>query len=188
MIHLGVIAEADSDVAVVDVLARKITQTRFAIRKAVGRGSGRLQKHALPWARELHRQHCSRLMLVCDLDENSVADLSARLTKALEGCLIERRVVVIPVREIEAWLLADHEALTAAFKLRRPVQKQANPESVPDPKARLRAVLAERSDGRVEYVNTVDNVKIARHARVDRLLERCASFKGFEAFVREQLG
>jgi Domain of unknown function (DUF4276) len=173
---------------VLDVLARKITKTRFAIRKAVGHGCGRLHKRALQWARELHRQQCSRLMLVCDLDENSLSDLSARLTKALEGCLIERRVVVIPVREIEAWLLADHEAINQAFKLRPALKQQANPQGIAHLKEHPGSLIDQRTARHIRYTNSIHNVRIAEHARVDRLLSRCTSFKGFEAFVREQLG
>jgi hypothetical protein len=184
---LGVIAEGDSDVAVVGVLARNIAQAEFEIRSAVGKGCGRMQKKALGWARELHRRGCTHLMLVCDLDENSRSDLAARLTKALEGFPIERRVVVIPVRQIEAWLLADQDAVSDAFKLHRRVKHQANPEGIRDPKQRLGELLAERSGKRVQYLNSVHNPLIAQHARVDQL-RRCPSFTGFEAFVREHLG
>jgi hypothetical protein len=54
-------------------------------------------------------------MWVCDLDQNALPDLSARLHRGTRGAPIARRAVVIPVREIEAWLLADHEAINTAF-------------------------------------------------------------------------
>jgi hypothetical protein len=187
MTRLGVIAEGDSDVEVVTILARKITRRPFTVKSAIGQGCGQMQKKALAWAHHLHRQECSRLLLVCDLDDNVLAQLATRLRQALEGCPIERRVVVIPVREIEAWLLADHDAVSDAFKLHRRVKHQANPEGIRDPKQRLAEVLAERSGKRVQYLNSVHNKWIAEHARVDRL-RRCASFTGFEAFVREHLG
>jgi len=50
-------------------------------------------------------------------------------TRALGRRSDRRRVVVIPVREIEAWLLADHEAVSKAFKLDPALRKQANPET-----------------------------------------------------------
>ena len=187
MTVLGVIAEGKSDVEVVGVLAGKIAGRSIPIRSAVGRGCGRLQKHALPWARELHRRGCTRLMLVCDLDQNDLPELTARLSKALEAAPIARRVVVIPVREIEAWLLADHEAVNRAFTGRRALKQQANPESLVDPKSRLGEWVSQRSERRVEYVSTVHNAQIARHAQVAQL-RRCTSFRGFEAFVREHIG
>lgn len=134
---LGVIAEDHSDVDVIDILTRKITQTPLTVRRAIAHGSGDLQKRALERARVLHAKGCTHLMLVRDSDHHSLADLSARLTKALEGAPIARRAVVIPVRAIEAWLLADHAAINSEFRLRRPLKPQPNPESLRDPKSRL---------------------------------------------------
>jgi hypothetical protein len=99
--RLGVIAEDKSDVEVVEVLARKIARTPFTLRFALGHGCRRLHSKALTYAKHLRGQQCSLLMLVCDLDDNRLADLSRRLHAALQPCPIERHVVVIPVREIE---------------------------------------------------------------------------------------
>jgi hypothetical protein len=187
MRRLGVIAEDESDVEVVGVLARKISQARFAIRKAIGHGSGQIQKKALDWARVLYSKGCTHLMLVQDSDQNDAKDLRGRLTQALAGAPIARRVVVIPVREIEAWLLADHEAVNKALKLRPPLKKQANPQGILHPKEHLGALIEQRTARHIHYTNTIHNVRIAEHARIDCLLSRCASFKGFEAFVRTEL-
>jgi hypothetical protein len=184
---LGVIAEDHSDVDVVEVLTRKITPAPLTVRRAIARGSGRLQKKALEWARVLHGRGCTHLMLVRDSDHHSVADLTARLTQALEGSPIARRVVVIPVRTIEAWLLADHAAVNTALKLRPPLSKQANPQSLPRPKEHLGALIEQRTALHIHYTHTIHNVRIARHADVAQL-RRCESFHGFEAFVRAELG
>lgn len=183
---LGVIAEGDSDVAVIQVLLQRVAGTPVRTRAAVADGCGRMQKHALPWSRQLYRQGCTHLMLVCDLDENALSDLSARLTQALQGAPIERRVVVIPVRTIEAWLLADHEAMNAEFRFRPPLKRNANPEGLLRPKERLGQLIEQRSGQRVRYNNRVHNPRIAAHAQVAHL-RRCPSFHGFEAFVRENL-
>jgi len=146
-----------------------------------------MQKDALPWSRELYRKGCTHLMLVCDLDDNALADLSARLTSALQGSPIVPRVVVIPVREIEAWLLADHEAMNAEFEFRPPLKPHANPEALLRPKERLGELIERRSGGRVRYQNSVHNRRIAEHATVANL-RRCPSFGGFYEFVRTELG
>jgi Domain of unknown function (DUF4276) len=185
---LGVIAEDESDVQVVGVLARKISQARFAIRQALAHGSGQMQKKALVWARVLYAKGCTHLMLVHDSDHHSVADLTARLTQALAGAPIGRRVVVIPVREIEAWLLADHEAVNTALKLRPPLTPQPNPQGILHPKEHLGRLIDQRTARHIHYTNTIHNVRIAEHANVARLLARCTSFRGFEVFVRTQLG
>lgn len=162
---LGVIAEDHSDVDVIDILTRKIAQTPFAVRRAIAHGSGDMQKRALERARVLHHQGCTHLMLVRDSDDHSVADLSARLTKALEGAPIARRAVVIPVRAIEAWLLADHAAVNAALKLRPPIKPQANPQGLLRPKEHLGALIDRRTARHIYYTNTVHNVRIASTCR-----------------------
>jgi hypothetical protein len=60
-------------------------------------------------------------MLVSDLDHETFPAVTARLSDALAGAPIARRVMVIPVQAIEARLPADHEAVNRAFELRSPI-------------------------------------------------------------------
>jgi hypothetical protein len=184
---LGLIAEDQSDVDVLQELARKLARRQFGVRKFLGYGCGRIQAKARAWADQLHRQGCSLLMVVSDLDTRDLGDLSASLGTAVESCQIQSRVIIIPVREIEAWLLADHEAITHALRLRQPIKRQPNPEAVQNPKERLRDLVKERSRGRLTYLNTVHNGRIAKHIQVANL-RRCRSFHSFEQFIRAHLG
>lgn len=180
------IAEDQSDVDVVCELISKIARKKFAIRRVLGYGCGRMHSKARAWATQLQRQGCSTLLLVCDLDFRPHADLLESLTAAINPCPILRYAVVIPVREIEAWLLADHEAITQALKLKLAVKKQANPEAIPNPKERLRDVIRERSKGKVTYLNTVHNRRIAAKLRIPEV-RRCQSFQPFEEFILKNL-
>jgi len=180
------IAENQSDVDVAHELARKLAQKNFGIRRFLGYGCGRIHAKSRAWAEQLRRQGCSLLILICDLDRGRLADLSASLREALRPSPITRHVIVIPVREIEAWLLADHDAVTRALNLRHPMKRQANPEAIQNPKERLRDIVRERSNGRITYLNTVHNEKIARQAQTANL-RRCASFAPFEWFIRTHL-
>jgi len=158
----------------------------FRVRRAIAHGSGRIPKKALEWAHVLYTQGCTHLMVVHDQDHHPLADLTARLTQAIAGSPIGPRVVVIPVRAIEAWLLADHAAVSRALNLRPPLPKQANPQGILRPKAHLGALIEQRSRGRRRYLNTAHNKQIAEQAHPVQL-RRCESFHGFEAFVRAQL-
>ena len=186
MTLLGLIAEDQSDIDVAGELARKLARKRFAIKRFVAHGCGRLHAKCRPWAEQLRRQGCSLLIVISDLDRERLPELSASLRAALSPSPIKSHVVVIAVREIEAWLLADHDAITRALRLPRPVKKQSNPEAIQNPKEHLRDLVRERSKGRLAYLNTVHNQKIAQQVQPVRL-ERCPSFRGFEKFVREQL-
>jgi hypothetical protein len=184
--RLGLIAEDQSDVDVISALARKISTKEFAIRKRLGYGCGRIHAKANAWSRELSKDGCTLLMVVCDADDNDVRALHARLSAALLPCPIPQSVVVIPVREIEAWLIADNAAVTKALKLQKVLKHQPNPEALVNPKERLREIVHERSEGRTRYLNTIHNVKIAKYATISRL-RRCKSFGVFEDFLTSNL-
>lgn len=186
MKHLGLIVEDRSDADVVQELARKIARRDFAVRAVLAGGCGKMQGKARAWAQDLRRNGCSLLVLIRDLDNRQLDELVTNLRAALDPCPIADHVIVIAVREIEAWLLADHDAVTIGLKLRRPLKKQSNPEAIENPKERLRDLIRERSRGSKIYLNTVDNVRIARSAHVANL-RRCASFLPFERFIRRHL-
>jgi hypothetical protein len=76
-------------------------------------------------------------------------------------------VVLIPKREIEAWLLYDAKAIAEAFHEQKNVKLPGNPELVQDPKGYLDEVVWRKY--RKRYLNTIDNARIAKNIRVDRL-------------------
>ena len=183
---LGLIAEDQSDVDVVRELTQKLARSNFRIKRFLGHGCGRIHAKSRAWAEHLQRQGCSLLILISDLDGQRLTKLSATLHAAINPCPIQQHVIVIPVREIEAWLLADHEAITRALNLRRPMKKQPNPEAIQNPKERLRDLIRERSNGRISYLNTVHNEKIAKHVHIENL-KRCPSFACFKDFIGTHL-
>lgn len=180
---VGVIAEDGSDVEVIRVLIHKIVPTRkFGIKSFVGEGHGRIRGKCFQWAGVLKSRGCSTLILVHDLDEADLAELRRQLDQALRQCAIAKRVVVVPIREIEAWLLSDAAAIQRAMHLETPVPSLATPEDVLDPKKKLGEIVRIRSGRTRIYLNTVHNAKIA--AEVDLAnLRRCSSFVPLETFV-----
>ena len=87
-----------------------------------------------------------------------------------------RKLLVI-VEEMEAWLLADEEALTTVTGKHQ--HRIPNPETIYDPKARLEKIL---SDARITYTAEVAR-KIATTARPGILAARCSSFRKFQEAV-----
>jgi len=184
-LRLGVIAEDQSDIDVIAEIVAKLTKRRLALKTFRGHGCGKILNKCGGWARVLREQGCTRLIVVHDLDTAHLPELRARLTDALAQCPISQRVIVIPIREIEAWLLADEVAIGKISKRKQP-KPIANPERYMRPKEVLRDLLYRLSDKRIEYVNTVHNRQIASHASVARL-RRCASFHDLEQFVAANL-
>jgi hypothetical protein len=184
--HLGLIVEDESDVDVVGELIGKIASKRVAVRRIKAYGCGKMRAKCKAWAESLRAQGCTLLILVQDLDSANLRELEVELMAALTPCPISNFLIVIAVREIEAWLLADHDAITRGMGLKRRVSQQSNPEAIVNPKERLRNIVHERSSGLKFYVNTVHNKKIASYLTPSKL-RRCASFVPFEDFIREHL-
>jgi hypothetical protein len=181
-LKLGLIAEDKSDVDVLMHLARKLTKRQIVLRSFLGHGCGRIRAKCAAWADQLRVEGCSLLMIVTDLDSGDLDDLFTDITKGVGNCRISKRAIIIPVHEIEAWLLADHDAITSALRLKKRVRKQANPEAIMNPKEKLRDLVHERSGGSLTYLNTVHNEKIADRVRIANI-RRCRSFGPFEEFV-----
>jgi hypothetical protein len=91
----------------------------------------------------------------------------------------QAHVVVIPKREIEAWLLYDAGAIATVFQEAKYPKLPGNPESLRDPKKHLRELV--RNTYRKEYLTTVHNPKIAKNMDLASL-GRCPSFTPYPIF------
>jgi hypothetical protein len=183
---VGVIAEDTSDINTIDILIRKIAHSRYSIKSFKGDGCGKIIGKCRAWSQNLFEQGCRYLLIFHDLDKKDIAQLRAKLASALGVCPIERHLIVIPVEEIEAWLLADHAAITATMNLKTPQKAIADPENIRNPKERLARLVYEKSRHARRYINTVDNVKIASALKPENLM-RCRSFVPFYDFIRANI-
>lgn len=184
---IGIIAEDDSDVEVVKELVKKIVPNkRFSTEKFVGHGCGKIQGKCFQWAGVLKTKGCSILIVLHDLDDRVSSKLDASLRLTLKNCAIPKHIVVIPIREIEAWLLSDHIAIQKAFNLNKKVEHISNPQFITDPKKKLGEIIYLKSGKTKRYINAVHNQKIA--AEMDLVnLRRCSSFRPLEDFLIQNI-
>lgn len=182
-IRIGVIAEDNSDIGVLSILFSKIAPSKkFIVRKFVGHGCGRIASKCHNWARNLKIQGCTALVLVHDLDTRIFAKLHKELSGALSPSPIAKNVVVIPVRELEAWLLSDCSAIQNALNLKSRPTRISHPEALLDPKRELREIVYRRSDKTKRFISTVHNQAIARELHLTEV-RRCSSFKPLDDFI-----
>ena len=184
--NVGVIAEDESDVAVISRLMEKLTKNSFVIRRFVGCGCGKIIGKCNAWATNLHIQGCRYLILVHDLDKKDLGALKLSLKKALDRCPISNHTIVIPIQEIEAWLLADSVAIAKVMNIRTPLKRISDPESINNPKEYLARLIYMKSGHTRSYINTVHNEKLARVCSINEL-KRCGSFRLFQKFVVENI-
>ena len=187
MTRIGVIAEDTSDVEVTKALLLKLKSPKsFCVRHFVGDGCGKLRNKCRAWAQQLHLRGCSALLLIHDLDRRDLAQLHRDLVAALEPCPITKHAIVIPIEEIEAWLMCDANALKRVFSLKKLPKLPGNPELVTSPKERLESLIWIQSRKTRRYIHTVHNVTIAKQVTVSSL-RKCSAFRHFERFVRTEL-
>src|SRR5947208_3778433 len=182
-IKVGVIAEDDSDVDVIHIILKKITPRRaFCIRTFIGHGCGKLRYKGRVWASQLASRGCYVLLFVHDLDRQDLVTLRETLQAALAPCPLQPYLIVIPIEELEAWLLTDAEALQQSFSLKRRPKCPSNPEKVVDPKRELERLIWLTSDKSKRYVNSIHNVRIAERVAVSAL-RKCTAFRPSRAIL-----
>lgn len=183
---IGIIAEDDSDVVVIKALTLALLKPKkIGFKRFVGHGCGKLRRKCRAWADNLVRQGCHWIVVAHDLDEYNETKLHAELNTSIADARAKATVVLIPRREIEAWLLYDAQAIAQAFSERKKPQLPHDPELVPDPKKYLGELVSKEYDK--EYLNTKHNELIAKHVDVARL-KKSKSFAPHPRFVANILG
>lgn len=182
VLKIGLIVEDQSDFDTVVELSNKICKERkLAFKKALGKGCGKVRAKCTRFASNLKNKGCHRLIIVHDLDEYCEKDLRSQLKKAIFPFQENKSVVIIPIKAIEAWLLADIEAIQQTFGYTKSnIKSISNTERIDAPKALLSQII--KSKMKKPYLNTVHNQKIARNISTEKLL-KCSSFRPLYDFL-----
>ncbi len=183
-LQLGVIAEDDSDIEVVKILINKYRRPRsIKIVPIAPGGCSRIRAKCHGWAVNLADRGCTRLILLHDSDNNDPPKLRQELLVAISPLPIKLSVIIIPVREIEAWLLSDSDAVKATFGVKTKMPRIPNPETLKRPKEFLRDLVWKLSPNRTRYINKIHNQKIAANCDISKL-SKSPSYKLFDDFIR----
>lgn len=178
---LGIIAEDLSDYAVIIALFSKYAaKSKFSTKKFVGNGCGKLKNKCDSWARQLFESGCDHVFVFHDLDLNNEAELRAILEKKIPASKFPNSLIVIPIEELEAWLLSDSAAIQSVFSLSKSPKKVSECERVVSPKEHLASIVW--TLGKKRYLNTIHNEKIAQLVSLESL-RRCASYQSFDTYV-----
>jgi len=96
-------------------------------------------------------------------------------------------LVVIPVREIESWLLVDERSLVSVFGLKKTPKNYKNPEILQDLKKEISEIVKKlRKNPHTAYCNATDNIKIARSIPLTKL-KKCSSFLPLDDFINKNI-
>ncbi|MGV0036199.1 MAG: DUF4276 family protein [Candidatus Azotimanducaceae bacterium WSBS_2022_MAG_OTU7] len=121
-------------------------------------------------------------MVVHYLDENDEATLRGELASKIKGQGFVESLVLLPTKEMEAWLLCDKQAIKAVHNTKKLPKLPPHPEQVADPKKELRRAI--KSAGGGTYVNTTHNPKLAEAINSKLIEKKCASFRPLVGFLQ----
>lgn len=181
----GIIAEDESDYKTLRILLnRMLGISNVSTRKAVGKGCAKIKVKCRRYAENLKQRGCNHLIVTHDLDcsdKKKYLLLMRQIKANLSPCPIDNHIIIIPVQEIEGWLLSDLNAIREVFGGPNDATKEfADPEIVQDPKETIGNIVKRKMNKR--YVNTIHNEKIAEKVDLDRLYF-CDSYKPLFHFV-----
>jgi len=182
-LKIGVIAEEKNDIDVLYRLTCKIVPERsFSFSKFIGHGCGKIRSKSGVWANNLIQRGCSHLVVMHDLDRGDEVRLRSQLSRAVQHLEFKLILIIIPIEELEAWLLHDAFALKNVFNMKETPKLPNQPEKIKSPKEYLRNLI--RKHCGKYYVNTIHNAKIATLIDITTL-ETCYSFAPYYRFLKD---
>jgi hypothetical protein len=179
------LGEDDSDIETLKVLIRRLADDqKIAIRGKGFDGCGKLLKEGWKYLKSLPELSCSRFVIAHDADQRNSKEVEHILRdKIIKPSGVETSIcLLVPVQEIEAWLLADVEAVSNIFKGWKP-KPETNSESKPHPKEYLEK-LSRDAGGRPRYLHAIHNQQLAKHINLGKVSKSCPSFRPLEQFVK----
>ena len=132
----------------------------------------------------LTKSGCEHILLFHDLDRNHEKELRLILSSKVNENEYPNSIIIVPVEELEAWLLSDGNAIKTVFKLNKIPKQIYNCETVNSPKEHLRDMVWKL--GKKRYLNTTHNQKIAKHSSITNFM-RCESYKPLDKYIRENI-
>ena len=183
-ISIGVIAESSNDIAVLDILTSKIiNKSDYKFRQWAANGCGNLRKKCSTWAETLKNKGCTFLIVMHDRDEHDLEQLKKKLNKCICGIDFNDSIILIPITELEAWLMCDSSALQKVLSTKTLPKLPSNPEEELDPKAKI-GEISKKANGS-KYIHPIHNTKIAEALDVKKLLKKCSAFKPYAEFLKQ---
>lgn len=169
---IGVSVEGPSDEKVIKELANKLG---VAIEVRVGP----YRKYA-----NLLLGDCPKVIILKDLNCNGDPTKLEEEIRQNIGNNARLKINIV-IHEIEAWLLADEEAIAYVLGVKKEkVKKIQNPEEIHDPKEVLDNLFKKCKDYKYGYDENRHAKRIAENVKI-KSLARCQSFKKFQESLQD---
>ena len=180
----GILGEDSSDVATLKVLVRRLAGDESLTIKVQGySGCAQMLRKGARQLRLFQNLGCTRFIICHDADGPDPKPNRERVRNRIisPSGISNNYCIVVPVQELEAWILADIECATNIFSSWKPNAIQ-NPESISSPKEHLEK-LSRTSRQRPIYRHAVHNEQMAKHLDLQKISRKCPEFRELEKFV-----
>lgn len=126
----------------------------------------------------------SRFIIAHDSDTSDPKEISKKVRDAVvvPSGLSDDCCIVVPIQEIEAWILADLNAVQQVLTGFRPPKPISSPEHIQNPKEHLEG-LTKDERGFPRYEHSRHNEKTAQYLDLAMVRNKCPSYRPFERFV-----
>ena len=182
--RFAVFAEDETDAVVLQTIIRKLLgNDRAHVPKKGFRGKGNLLKDIPLEILSYAIKGATHFVICQDSDGETPAQVKTRISNKLSRRSHNHLIyfVAVPVQELEAWLIADEEAIRKAIPS-FVLKPQANPEMIPNPKEWL--IRRSRiNSARPLYAPATYNQKVALHLDLEKVAKKCPSFSELKEFV-----
>lgn len=180
----GVLGEDKSDAQTLKVIIRRLAKDNsLSIRPYGFNGATEMLKDGGKTLKLLATLRCSRFVICYDADSSSEQERrEAVINRIIRPSGIKGNFcILVPREEIEAWILADLNAvgkINAAAKALKPFDR---PENVEGPKERLEKLCRDKQ--RPLYSHRTHNPVVAEHLDLEEVAKKCPSFAPLQHFV-----
>ena len=177
---IAILAEDDSDAdALSHLVKRHFDDTRLTVKKkGYDGGSGLCRKGARDIKTWL-RQGVKRFVVCHDSDSHPPYQVREKIMNAVvkPSGAESHCCIVVPVQEIEAWLIADELAINDVIPTFQ-FEGHATPEHIGSPKEWL-VGQSKAKNGKPLYSPKTFNAAVAKRLRLDVVSKKCPSFAAF---------
>ena len=189
MKRFAVLAEDRSDAETLVVLVRRIScDPHLPIHKKGFSSCGELCRKAGSHIRDFAKDGATHFIICHDSDGNDPDVIKQKVfgSVARKVDLIGlNHVIIVPVQEIEAWIIADELAITAAIPS-LVVPPVPLPESINSPKEWLERQSRSGGRSRPLYAHATWNMKVADHLDIQKVEKKCPSFRELTKYIRDE--
>jgi len=180
----AILGEDPSDVATLKVLVHRLADDESLQIKVKGYGGcGEMLRKGATQLRDFQNRGCRRFIVCHDADGPDPEPKRKLVRERIiqPSGIREGYCIVVPVQELEAWILADIECASRIFSSWRPSAID-NPERIAAPKEHLEN-LSREGKQKPRYSHAVHNERMARHLDLDKVSQKCPAFRRLAEFV-----